>query len=94
VWLEATRWIASWRPALVGTDSWCWGTANPDVVRGSYGACHQELIVRHGIRVAEGWRFDELAGAGIDRFVLCHNPIRAVGAVSTISPATAIVNVP
>jgi Putative cyclase len=94
VWLDETRWMASWRPALLGTDSWCWGTNASDVVAGSYGACHQELLVRRGIRIAEGWHLDELLDLGIDRFVLCHNPIRADGAVSTIAPAMAIANVP
>jgi hypothetical protein len=93
-WLEETRWIASWRPALVGTDSWCWGTAAPAVVQGAYGACHQELIVRHGIRIAEGLRLDDLADAGVDRFVLCHNPVSAVGAVSTNAAPMAIANEP
>ena len=94
VWVQETRWMAEWNPSLLGTDSWCWGTNSADVVNGSYGACHQELITRRGIRIAEGWRLDEIADAGIGRFVLCHNPIQAEGAVSTIAPGTAIANHP
>jgi kynurenine formamidase len=93
VWLEETRWLASLQPSVCGTDSWCWGTASAEIVAGQYGACHQELVVRHGIRIAEGWRFDELADANVGCFVLVHNPIRAEGAVSTIAPGTAIANV-
>jgi len=93
VWLRETRWLASFRPALVGTDSWCWGNNDRAVVAGAHGACHQELILRHGIRIAEGVLLEELAHAGVDRFVLCHNPIRAAGAVSTLAPAMAIANI-
>jgi hypothetical protein len=93
VWLSETRWLASHRPALLGTDSWCWGTTAPEVADGAYGACHQELLARNGIRIGEGIRLEDLADAGVDRFVLVHNPVRADGAVSTISPATALANV-
>jgi kynurenine formamidase len=92
VWLRETRWLAATRPALVGTDSWCWGCNDRATIGGAHGACHQELLVRHGIRIGEGLTFEELADAGVDRFVLCHNPVRADGAVSTIAPATAIAN--
>lgn len=93
VWLRETRWLASLRPALVGTDSWCWGSTSSAVMQGAVAACHQELLVHHGIRIAESMALDELCAAGVDRFVLIHNPIRAEGAVSTNAAPTALANV-
>lgn len=49
------------------------------------------VLARVG-QLGEGWQFEEVADVGVDRFVLVHDPIRAEGAVSTISPATAIAN--
>lgn len=92
VWLRETEWLASFQPGLVGTDSWCWGTRSPDVVQGRPGACHQVLLVDHGIRLAESMNLEELVSARVDRFVLVHAPVQAMGAVSTIAPPIAIAN--
>ncbi|MCR9097163.1 MAG: cyclase family protein [bacterium] len=89
-WLRETRWLASHRPALLGIDSWVWGTVDPDATKGFYNACHQELNMRFGIRFGEGFQFEELADAGVDRFVLSHTPLRAEGATSSSVPALAI----
>jgi hypothetical protein len=94
VFLRECRWLAASRPAIVGTDSWMWGTSDPAVTGHTAAACHQEMLGRFGIRVGEGIHLDELAGAGVDRFVFCHNPLRAEGAVSSNAPALAIANVP
>ncbi len=93
VWLRETRWLASFRPAMVGTDSWCWGSTSSSVTQGNLAACHQELLVHEGVRIAESMALDELSAAGVDRFVLIHNPIRAEGAVSTNAAPTALANV-
>lgn len=89
-WLRETRWLASHRPALLGIDSWVWGTVDAEATRGFYNACHQELNMRFGIRFGEGFQLEELADAGVDRFVLTHTPLRAEGATSSSSPALAI----
>ena len=62
-------------------------------MQGAVAACHQELLVHHGIRIAESMALDDLCAAGVDRFVLIHNPIRAEGAVSTNAAPTALANV-
>ena len=93
VFLRETRWLASFRPAIVGTDSWCWGVNDRATIGGAHGACHQELLVHHGIRLGESINLDDLDRAGVDRFVFCHSPLRAEGAVSTNAPAMAIANV-
>jgi len=89
-WLRETRWLASQRPAFLAVDSWVWGTLAAEATRGFYNACHQELNMRFGIRFGEGFQLEELADAGVDRFVLSHTPLRAVGATSSSVPALAI----
>ena len=89
-WLRETRWLASKRPALLAIDSWVWGTLAPEATQGFYNACHQELNMRFGIRFGEGFQLEELADAGVDRFVLTHTPLRAQGATSSSAPALAI----
>ena len=92
--MRETRWLASHRPALVGVDSWVWGTMDPEVVQGRWSACHQELFGRYGIRLGEGIGVEDLADAGVDRFVFCHAPFRGEGATAASSPAVAIANRP
>lgn len=89
-WLRETRWLAARRPALLAIDSWVWGTLASEANRGFYNACHQELNMRFGIRFGEGFQFEELADAEVDRFVLSHTPLRADGATSSSAPALAI----
>ncbi len=89
-WLRETRWLASGKPALLAIDSWVWGTLAAEATCGFYNACHQELNMRFGIRFGEGFQFEELADAGVDRFVLSHTPLRANGATSSSAPALAI----
>lgn len=95
VWLRETRWLAHHRPALVGTDSWCWGCVGPTsddgtIDTGQIASCHQELLVHHGIRIAESLNLQPLVEAGIDRFVFVHNPLGAAGAVSSSAPPLAL----
>jgi kynurenine formamidase len=89
-WLRETRWLATRQPALLAIDSWVWGTLAPKATCGFYNACHQELNMRFGIRFGEGFQLEELADAGVDRFVLSHTPLRAQGATSSSVPALAI----
>lgn len=92
-YLRECRWLARFRPALVGIDTWAFETSAP-VREDNISSCHQELMMRFGIRVAESLRLDELAAAGVDRFVFCHSPLRARGATATNSPPMALANVP
>jgi hypothetical protein len=94
VWLRETRALAALRPAVVGTDSWCWGTIDPALTRGQLASCHQELIVGSGIRIAESLDLDRLAATGQSAFVVSHNPLAVRGAVSSSSPMVALVPVP
>jgi hypothetical protein len=95
LYLRETRWLAQFRPALVGADTWCFETTDAAVTGRHRMPCHQELLVRFGIRLGESIALDELAAvllAGrLPQFVLCHSPLEAEGAVSSSSPAVAIV---
>jgi kynurenine formamidase len=92
-WLLESRWLAQFRPALVGTDSFMFGTFDPSVSGGQLGANHQVLLTEHGIRVGESVYCEELADAGVTTFVFCHAPFPARGAVASNSPPMAIANV-
>ncbi|HEX5266575.1 MAG TPA: cyclase family protein [Acidimicrobiales bacterium] len=92
-YLRECRWLARSRPALVGSDTWAFEVVAPAVRGRNISPCHQELFMRFGIRIAEGVRLDELAAAGVDRFVFCHSPLRAEGAIASSSPPMALANV-
>ncbi len=95
VYLRETRWLAQFRPALVGADTWCFETTDATVTGRYRMPCHQELFVRFGIRLGESLALDELAGAlhaeRLSQFVFCHTPLEAEGAVASSAPALAIV---
>lgn len=95
VYLRETRWLAQFRPAMVGADTWCFETTDPTVTGRQRMPCHQELLVRFGIRLGEALALEELADAladtGGNRFVLCHAPLEAEGAISSNAPAIAFV---
>ncbi|MGE0877557.1 MAG: cyclase family protein [Acidimicrobiia bacterium] len=90
--LRETRWLAAHRLSIIGIDAWHFGVTDRAYTAGYVGSCHIELSVHHGIRFGEGLWLEDVAAAGVDRFVLCHNPLNAVGAVSSSSPITAIAN--
>jgi kynurenine formamidase len=93
-YLRECRWLARFRPAIVGADTWAFETSAAAVRGDNISPCHQELFMRFGIRIAESLRLDELASAGVDRFVFCHSPLRARGATAASSPPMAVANVP
>jgi hypothetical protein len=78
---------------LIAIAAGMWGTDNRVDTGGAYGAASQLMFVKYGIRVGEQMQFIDLADAGVDRFVYCHNWLRAVGSVSTNSPPFAIASV-
>jgi kynurenine formamidase len=91
-WLRESRWLAQFRPALIGGDTWCWETVDPGVNGRLASPCHQELLIKFGIRIGEGFWLEDLVAAGIDRFVFCHAPLPVEGAVSSNAPPVAIAN--
>jgi len=93
-YLRECRWLARFRPAVVGADTWAFETSAADVRGDNISPCHQELFMRFGIRIVESLRLDELTAAGVDRFVYCHSPLRAQGATAANSPPMALANLP
>ncbi len=93
-WIAENKWLASHRPALVSTDSWMWGVLDVEATQGWMSAGHQIMLVKEGIRMAESLSCEEIAAAGVDRFVFCHSPFRAQGSTSCSSPPMAIANPP
>ncbi|WP_419918105.1 cyclase family protein [Candidatus Poriferisocius sp.] len=93
-WIAENKWLASHRPALVSTDSWMWGVLDVEATGGWMSAGHQIMLVKEGIRMAESLSCEEIAAAGVDRFVFCHSPFRARGSTSCSSPPMAIANPP
>ena len=93
-WIAENKWLASHRPALVSTDSWMWGVFDFEATGGWVSAGHQIMLVKEGIRMAESMSCEEIAAAGVDRFVFCHSPFRAKGSTSCSSPPMAIANPP
>jgi hypothetical protein len=85
-YLRECRWLASFRPAVLGADTWGFETMDPAIRGGNLTPCHQELLMRFGIRLAEGLQLEDLAAAGLDRFVFCHNPVPAEGATASNAP--------
>jgi kynurenine formamidase len=90
--LRECRWLATFRPAVVGDDTWAFETIDPAVRGDNLSPCHQELFLRCGIRIAESLQLEDLAAAGVDRFVFCHTPLLAEGATSSSAPPLAIAN--
>lgn len=52
IWLREARFLASFRPSLVGSDTWALERlGRPEITGTSAFAAHQELIMRNGIRI-------------------------------------------
>ena len=88
--LRECRYLADRRPALIGSDSWCFEVVDPSVTRGFMMPCHQELSIRFGIRIGEAVPTDALADDGVYEFVFCLSPTPARGAVASNTPPLAL----
>ena len=88
------RWLARNKPAILGIDSWVFGCIDPAVMGKNITPTLSLMLMRYGVRAGEGIRLEDLAHAGVDRFVFCHAPLCAEGATSSSSPALAMANEP
>ncbi len=70
-YLREARWLAQFRPAVVGSDTWAWEVlpAPEPWSETQFYPCHQELMTRHGIRIGEAFVSEELAEDGVYEFV-------------------------
>ena len=87
IYLAEARWLATRRPAIVGSDTWgleVLGSSSNQA--GVAFPVHQELLMRHGIRIAESVVLDALAGAGVYEYVHIVTPQFAKGATAGNTP--------
>jgi kynurenine formamidase len=89
IYLAEARYLADRRPAIIGSDSWALEVLGNPVVQAAF-PVHQELLVKHGIRIGEGVVTDELAADGVYEFVYLTTPQYAEGATAGNAPPAAL----
>ena len=89
IYLREARWLAARRPAIIGSDSWALEVLGNPVVQAAF-PVHQELLVKHGIRIGEGIITDGLAADGVFEFVYIVTPQYAKGATAGNTPPAAL----
>jgi kynurenine formamidase len=92
IYLREARYLAHRRPAIIGGDGWALEVLDPAVTKGNAFPVHQLLLVKHGIRIGEGIRSEELAGDGVHEFVYLVTPQYARGATAGNTPPAALAN--
>jgi kynurenine formamidase len=90
IYLREARWLASYRPAIVGADNWALEVAGHAVAGANVFPVHQELITNFGIRIGESIVTDRLAEDRVFEFVYIVNPQVAVGATAGNTPPCAL----
>ncbi|GGP66660.1 cyclase family protein [Saccharothrix coeruleofusca] len=91
IYLREARWLARSRPAIVGGDTWALEVlGNPVNDDGSAFPVHQELIMRHGIRIGESYVVDRLAADRVHEFVFIVTPQYSQGATAGNTPPAAL----
>lgn len=91
IWLREARFLASFRPAIIGSDTWAFEVLGRPDITGTTAFCvHQELLMRYGIRIGESIVTDELAEDGVYQFVYITNPQFAEGATAGNTPPVAL----
>lgn len=81
IYLREARWLAQFRPAIVGADTWGIEQLTGSFITG-FAQCHQEFITHHGIRMHEGVVLDGLADAQKYEFVYVLAPQVPLGATA------------
>ncbi|MCP3803447.1 cyclase family protein [Allokutzneria sp. A3M-2-11 16] len=91
IYLREARYLAQFRPALIGSDTWALevagNVANND---GTAFPVHQDLIMRFGIRIGESIVLDGLARDRVHDFVYIVTPQFAEGATCGNTPPAAL----
>jgi kynurenine formamidase len=89
IFLREARWLAQFRPAIVGSDGPALEVL-PSPIAGQSFPVHQELLVHHGIRIGEAINTEELAADGVYEFVFFYSPQHAKGATASNTAPGAI----
>ncbi|XVV01083.1 cyclase family protein [Actinosynnema sp. CA-248983] len=91
IYVREARWLSRFRPAIVGGDTWALEVlGNPVNGDGTAFPVHQELLMRHGIRIGESYVVDELAADRVHEFVFIVTPQYAEGATAGNTPPAAL----
>lgn len=91
IWLREARFLSLFRPAIVGSDTWALELlGRPEITGTSAFAVHQELLMRHGIRIGESIVLDELAEDHVYEFTYIVTPQFAEGATAGNTPPAAL----
>jgi hypothetical protein len=90
IYLREARWLAQFRPAIIGSDSWALEVLDPAVTQDNAFPVHQLLLVKHGIRIGESIVTDDLLDDGVSEFVFMYSPQNALGATAGCTPPVAL----
>lgn len=91
IYLREARFLAAHRPAIVGSDTWALEVlGRPDLTGPNAFPVHQELLMRHGIRIAESVVTDALVADGAYECVYIVTPQYAEGATAGNTPPAAL----
>ena len=94
IYLREARYLAQYRPAIVGSDTWGLEVLDPAVTEGWAFPCHQELLTHYGIRIGESIVTEALVEDGVFEFVYLYAPQYALGATAGNTPPVALVGQP
>lgn len=90
-YLRESRWLAQFRPAVVASDTWALEVVgSDDNQEGISFPVHQELMMRHGIRIGESYVLDGPADDHVYEFVFVLTPQYAEGATAGNTPPVAL----
>jgi hypothetical protein len=91
IYLREARWLAQFRPAIIGSDTWALEVLGSPVNNdGTAFPVHQELLMRNGIRIGESYVTDGLANDRVYEFVFAVTPQFAEGATCGNTPPLAL----
>jgi hypothetical protein len=90
IYLREARWLASHRPAIIGSDNWGLEVTGNPISAANVFPVHQELITHHGIRIGEAIVLDRLAHDRMFEFVYIVTPQIARGATAGNTPPCAL----
>ncbi|MDA3624008.1 cyclase family protein [Saccharopolyspora sp. WRP15-2] len=83
IYVREARWLSQFRPAIIGSDTWALEVLGSPVNEdGAIFPVHQELMMRHGIRIGESYVLDDLAEDGVHEFVFAVTPQFSEGATA------------
>ena len=91
IYLREARYLAKFRPAIIGSDTWTLEVfGNPVNEDGTIIPVHQELLMRHGVRIGESYALDELARDRVYEFAFIVTPQFVEGATAGNTPPAAL----